>query len=58
MTMTEKKAYVSAVAEVILFDNSDVITTSGAVSGGTVSGGCATWSNQSGVACHYGLTAS
>ena len=51
MTMTEKKAYVSAAAEVILFDNSDVITTSG---GG---GGCASWSNQNGVSCHYGLTA-
>lgn len=49
MTMTEKKNYVSATAEVILFDNSDVITTSGA--------GCVTWSNQNGVACHYGLTA-
>ena len=46
--MTEKKTYVSAVAEVILFDNSDVITTSG---------GCASWSNQNGVSCHYGLTA-
>lgn len=50
--MTEKKTYVSAEAEVILFDNSDVITTSGAVGGG-----CATWSNQNGVACYYGLTA-
>ena len=48
--MTEKKTYVSAEVEVILFDNSDVITTSGA-------GGCASWSNQNGVSCHYGITA-
>ena len=54
--MTEKKTYVSAEAEVILFDNSDVITTSGATTGGG-GGGCVTWSNQNGVACHYGLTA-
>ncbi len=51
--MTEKKAYVSAEAEVILFDNSDVITTSGAGGGG----GCPAWANQNGVSCSYNLTA-
>lgn len=57
--MTEKKTYVSAEVEVILFDNSDVITTSGAGGGGGGGGGggCASWSNQNGVSCHYGLTA-
>ena len=43
--MTEKKTYVSAEAEVILFDNSDVITTSG----------CKTWSSANGYTCHGGL---
>ena len=50
--MTEKKNYTPAVAEVVLFDNSDVITTSG----GDTGGGCPTWSNQNGVSCHFGLT--
>lgn len=47
---SRKPAYEKAAATVVQFDNSDVITTSG--------GGCATWSNQNGVACHYGLTES
>lgn len=42
--------YTKASAEVICFDNSDVITTSGE------NGGCPTWSNQNGVPCHYSLT--
>lgn len=42
-------AYEKAAAEIILFDNSDVVTTSS---------GCATWSNQNGVGCYYGLTES
>lgn len=48
---TEKDlTYEKATAEIVYFDNSDVITTSG--------GGCLTWSNQNGVACHFGLTSS
>lgn len=39
--------YEKAVAELVVFDNNDVITTSS---------GCETWSNQNGVSCHYGLT--
>lgn len=45
--MEEKKLYEKAVAEVILFDNSDVITTS--------TNGCPHWSNQNGASCYYGL---
>lgn len=40
-----KKEYEKAAAEVTLFDNSDVITTSG----------CTTWSSESGYECHGGL---
>ena len=47
---SKRMTYEKATAEVVYFDNSDVITTSG--------GGCITWSNQNGVACHYGLTVS
>ena len=43
--------YEKAVAEVIVFDNSDVVTTSGGDDGG-----CPTWSNQNGVGCYFGLT--
>lgn len=43
--MTQKMEYEAAVAEVVVFDNSDVITTSG----------CPTWSNQNGTSCYYGL---
>lgn len=43
-----KMQYEKADAEIVYFENSDVITTSG---------GCQTWSNQNGVPCHYGLTA-
>ena len=52
--MTEKKTYVSAEAEVILFDNSDVITTSGTTTGG---GTVCAWANRNGVSCSYNLTA-
>ena len=47
---SRKLTYEKATATIDQFDNSDVITTSG--------GGCVTWSNQNGVACHYGLTES
>lgn len=49
--MIEKLPYEKATAEVICFQNNDVITTSGE------NGGCATWSNQNGVSCNYNLTA-
>ena len=39
--------YEPATAELVLFDNDDVVVTSG----------CETWSNQNGVSCHYSLTA-
>ena len=52
--MQNKTIYKKAVAEVVLFDNRDVITTSGeAENGGNV---CA-WANQNDVPCYYGLTA-
>lgn len=41
------KSYEKAAAEVILFNNSDVITTSG--------NDCPHWSNQNGVSCYYDL---
>ena len=47
-SMAKKTAYEKAAAEVVHFDNSDVITTSG--------NGCPTWSNQNGASCHFGLT--
>ena len=47
---SRKLTYEKATATIVQFDNNDVITTSG--------GGCVTWSNQNGVACHYGLTES
>lgn len=50
--ITANTPYEKAEAEVVYFDNSDVITTSGAVVA------CVTWSNESGVPCHFGLTAS
>lgn len=43
----EKKTYEKANAEVVIFDNKDIVRTSG---------GCVTWSNLNGVSCHYGLT--
>lgn len=52
MVLNEKLPYEKASAEVIRFNNNDVITTSGE------NGGCATWSNQNGSSCYYGLTAS
>lgn len=50
---TKKLMYEKAAAEIIHFDNSDVITTSG-----SSGGGCETWSNMNGQSCHYGLTVS
>lgn len=50
--MIEKLPYEKATAEVICFQNNDVITTSGE------NGGCLTWSNQNGSGCYYGLTES
>lgn len=44
--------YEKAVAEVVYFDNSDVITTSGGTGGGN---GCTAWSSQNGYECHGGL---
>lgn len=44
---TEKLAYEKAVASIVQFENSDVITTSG--------GGCQHWSNQNGQSCYYNL---
>lgn len=43
--------YTKASAEVICFDNSDVITTSGL--DGT--NGCVVWSSENGYECHSGL---
>ena len=40
--------YEKAVAELVEFDNNDVIATSG---------GCGSWSNQNNVGCYYGQTA-
>lgn len=50
--MIEKLPYEKATAEVICFQNNDVITTSGE------NGGCLTWSNRNGSGCYYGLTES
>lgn len=50
--MIEKLPYEKATAEVIRFQNNDVITTSGE------NGGCLTWSNRNGSGCYYGLTES
>ena len=44
--------YEKATAEIVYFDNNDVITTSGEDGGD----GCLTWSNQNGSACYFGLT--
>ena len=49
---TANTPYEKAEAEVVYFDNSDVITTSGEVAD------CVTWSNQNGQGCYYGLTES
>ena len=38
--------YEKAMAELVEFENTDVIATSG----------CVTWSNQNNVPCHFGLT--
>ncbi len=46
--MQNKTIYKKAVAEVVLFDNRDVITTSGG-------NGCVVWSSQNGYECHGGL---
>ena len=50
--MIEKLPYEKATAEVICFQNNDVITTSGENGGGT---SCGHWSNQNHVSCYYGL---
>lgn len=42
--------YKPATAELVLFDNSDVVATSGGENGG-----CVTWSSQNGHECHGGL---
>lgn len=47
----KKMVYEKATAEIVYFDNSDVITTSG-----EETTGCQTWSNQNGAVCYYGLT--
>lgn len=44
----KKVLYEKAIAEVVKFDNSDVISTSGGAA-------CAVWSSQNGYACHGGL---
>lgn len=56
--MKEMKPYQKAEAEVVLFNERDVIATSGETAGGgtTSENGCQTWSNQQGVSCHFGLT--
>ena len=54
--MQNKTIYKKAVAEVVLFDNRDVITTSGEAENGGTTTGCPTWSNQNGTACYFGLT--
>lgn len=51
MRSTMKAPYAKASAEVICFDNSDVITTSGL--DGT--NGCTVWSSENGYECHSGL---
>ena len=43
--MTNKAIYKKAAAEVVLFDNVDVVYTSG----------CQVWSSQNGHECHGGL---
>lgn len=43
--------YEPAAAELVLFDNNDVVVTSD-----SENGGCKTWSNQTGNSCYYGLT--
>lgn len=58
---SENRKYEKASADVVYFDNSDVITTSGNSGTGDGPGegtGCVTWSNQNGVGCYFGLTVS
>ena len=43
--VAKKLPYDKAAAEVVCFDNSDVITASG----------CVTWSSENGYVCHGGL---
>lgn len=49
--MLSKAIYKKAVAELVQFDNTDVIRTSGGWAG------CGAHANQNGYACAYGLTA-
>ncbi len=44
--MDNKEMYEKAVAELVQFDNTDVVRTSG---------GCVTWSSENGYTCHGGL---
>lgn len=44
--MLSKAIYKKAVAELVQFDNTDVVRTSG---------GCETWSSENGYTCHGGL---
>ena len=46
--MQNKTIYKKAVAEVVLFDNRDVITTSGG-------NACVTWTSENGFTCNAGL---
>lgn len=46
--MQNKTIYKKAVAEVVLFDNRDVITTSGG-------NACVTWTSENGFTCTDGL---
>lgn len=49
-TANENKSYQRATAEIVCFNNEDIINTSGGNS-------CESWSNQNGVSCHFNLTA-
>ena len=44
--MDNKEMYEKAVAELVQFDNTDVVRTSG---------GCGSWSSENGYTCHDGL---
>ena len=48
--MDNKEMYEKAVAELVQFDNTDVVRTSGGSSGG-----CGSWSSKNGYTCHGGL---
>lgn len=50
--MKETKPYQKAEAEIVLFNERDVIATSGGIAS---ENGCETWSSQNGYQCHGGL---